>query len=328
MHPFARRCAATLVAAAAALTLGAGSASAYERCPAPWMEVNTGGSDLPGVLQLCRAEPNPPFDLIPTYVFKVPAANLTQGFEYANTGEQESRPLLKFDSVRDFFAKRIGEGDRWSLMVSGTFWDNRDAAPGTGWTSFPFFTDDPADVENRLISVGKHPRYEGFPYDRRCISWQRAAGVNVRDGAWTMWDDDYWTMKSWLETPSATCNVVGPDATTVRGEFVVGFDPRLEIDRDARTGPRNALTLVGVETSGPANFNTDTLCFLVGGYNTRNDASDILLEQFGCKPILQLDGGNSTQLAYRDPGTDAVVPLVTGGTLLSHRDIPHYLMVG
>jgi hypothetical protein len=257
---------------------------------------------------------------------KAPADKITQGYRFFMSGEQISNPEFQAQSVQDWMAERAPEG--YKLTINGTFYAF-DAGSSVHRSAFPFFSRDPVTDVSLLPSVGKDPATEQFRDWRRCISWQRGTRSRVQDGPWTLGTNDFYDIMDRITIPGGPCLVTASGTgETSHGEFVVGFDPRLEVDADSREGPMNTLTLVGVTTHGNGMWNTENLCFLIGGWHTRNNASNMMQEDFGCKPVLQLDGGRSTQFSYVSPqdGRTIVNP-IDGCCLLSKRPVPHVLMI-
>ena len=319
----ARRAAVAVAAAAAALAMGAGSAGAYEACPKDWNEVDTGGRELSGVLQFCSKDVSSVPLANDAYVFKVPADRVTQGYEFMTPGEQESNPWLRLEPVPNWLILKRLAGEPYSLAVNGTFFDPEDEPqPEMGRSSFPFLTKEPIGSISSLIATGKHPDDETFAESRRCISWLRGARANVRDSVWTLGSDDGPSIVGRLSSAGGACSLSADGDVPANGEFVVGFDPRQEIN-----GSQDALLLVGVTTSGNGMWNTDKLCFLVGGYQLRSVGSDILLDEFGCKPVLQLDGGRSVQMSYTDPTTGEIETIIEGERGEYNRPVPHVMLI-
>ncbi len=81
------------------------------------------------------------------------------------------------------------------------------------------------------------------------------------------------------------------------------------------------LTYVGIRSSNTTN---DTLCFYIGGYQTRAKAQQDL-SGFGCTPAVQMDGGNSSQMSLRVGGNrvDAVQSWEQPQAVFGNRLVPH-----
>jgi exopolysaccharide biosynthesis protein len=68
--------------------------------------------------------------------------------------------------------------------------------------------------------------------------------------------------------------------------------------------------------------NGGTMCFLVGGWQTRATAVSIM-STFGCTARLQLDGGYSSQMAHWDGGK---VIDISGYFPIWDRPVPHVIV--
>lgn len=172
-----------------------------------------------------------------------------------------------------------------AMVINGTFW------PGEGgkeWRRLSF----PVWYWSELANTGILPENGWQLNYRRCLAWNGSEAISTT--WWYPLND--WSGVEWYGT--LNCSV--SDQTQFR---IVGLNPAINLP--ACLGPicepegRNTKNFVGI--SEGSHDGDDELCFLVGGWYTADEAIDILAD-FGCTAALQLDGGNSTAMAYlHDP---------------------------
>lgn len=200
-----------------------------------------------------------------------------------------TNPLLNENAVRDWFDLAPASTQ---VMLNGAFFDCTEAcANNTSHASFPIY------FANSYITLGNNGTIDDNNA-KRALCFDSAGGsVNSKN----------WTLNS---TNSSLTNV--NSAQSGCPNMIVGFAPSV----GAQNTP-TPLTYVGTRS-----FNT--LCFYVGGYQTRAKAQQDLTN-FGCTPAVQMDGGNSSQLSLRVNGSrmDVVRSWEQPQTFYGNRLVPH-----
>lgn len=154
------------------------------------------------------------------------------------------------------------------VTINGAFFDCAEkCVTNTSHLSWPFKDQDALQtIGNNLASD------DGVP--KRALCWNNGTMASVN--AWS------------LGSSNSTSASVSQSSQYCRN-MLVGMSPAW-MPQNQKT----PLTFVGIKTT---NFTNDTLCFYVGGYQTRAKASADL-NAFGCTPAVQLDGGNSSQMSF------------------------------
>lgn len=264
-------------------------------------------------LRICRISTPGPYDTDPnTTGNQAPVVNPSYGYLiFARTGTSTAtskvasvghvwnlaqttgtNPLLNEESVAGWFNNASATTQ---IILNGQFFDCTEVcATNTSHSSFPIYS------ANNYITLGNNASSDNA-LPKRALCFDSAGGFAAYKT---------WTLNS---TNSTLANVNAAQAGCPN--MIVGLNPS-QLNQNTLS-PR---TIIGIKSSIN---NNDTLCFYVGGYQSRAKIlSD--LTNFGCTPAVEMDGGNSSELSVRvnntrtdlvrsweqpqPPGTDRLVP--------------------
>lgn len=180
-------------------------------------------------------------------------------------------------------------GSTVQVVINGDFFEPGDP---NATISYPIFQ------TAQLVTAARLPNAQDSAH-RKCIAW--GSTVNPATYTWSYANND------WAGTQSYgfnNCNTSSPY------HRIVGLEPTWFPGGDSA----NALTMMG--------SNGSSLCFLVGGWQTRATASTYM-STFGCTARVQLDGGHSSQMSY---WSGSQVDAVTGYIPEWNRPVPHVIV--
>lgn len=264
-------------------------------------------------LRVCRIATPGPYDadpdtagvqtpaVDPSYAYVVFArmgsGGATVGHSWQLNQTTGTNPLLDEFTVRGWFNKSPANTQ---ITINGAFFDCTEACfTNASHASFPIY------YANSYITLGNNTSTDD-QYAKRALCFDSTGGFASYKT---------WTLGS---TNSTLANVNAYQAGCPN--LIVGFAPT---ERPQYT--KQPLTYVGIRSSNTSN---DTLCFYVGGYQTRAKAQQDL-SNFGCTPAVQMDGGNSSQMTLRlasgvtDPVRSIRQPQVGYGDRL----VPHAFQI-
>lgn len=216
----------------------------------------------------------------------------TVGHVWSRAQTTGTNPLLNENSVAGWFNNASADTQ---IVLNGQFFDCTEKCfTNTSHSSFPIY------FGNSYITLGNNaPGDDSLA--KRALCFDSAGGYAAYKT---------WTLNS---TNSTLANVNA--AQSGCPNMIVGFDPN-KLNQTTKS-PR---TIIGIKSSLN---NNDTLCFYVGGYQTRQKILGDLTN-FGCTPAVEMDGGNSSELSVRvnntrtdlvksweqpqPPGLDRLVP--------------------
>lgn len=275
------------------------SALAYEECPDGWSEVTD--NQIGWLTQFCvTGVLDAPSGAELLYFLKVPSIAVGQAVKLPNGDPNNSfgsalDPNPQFDkmSVKDW-EPYLNNFWGISVTINGTFFN--DTVSSTSSISYPLFSG------NALVDTGNEPAGDEIA-NRACHGFGGAGDQET--GPWTYADDDWSGVEAnneCIENVFTHHRVVGLEPTWFPGGDVV-----------------NALTMMGISDD------PEDVCFLVGGWQNREDLAD-RFEEFDCTATVQLDGGCSTQLSWYDPVANAYVDAIEGYLFCDwNRPVPHVI---
>ena len=303
---------AVVVSAAALLALVAApqALAAPYVCPAGWTSVtnNPIGGAGSSVTKFCKkATPGGPTGTGTLYFIRVYSNAVSN--QYDRVGDATgTHPWGSATNPNPVYNKhtpgswlnRLTSGPA-QIVLNGTFFDDTGLKTTTSTISFPTY-----QLEMQ-VNTGKHPSLETYRNFRRCLGWGTQFSFSQLFN-WVYANNDWSGTNSYAST---SCMSGGAQ------QAVVGFEQSLNF----QNGASDARTYIG--TAGPDN---GELCFLVGGY-APSASMPAVMNGVGCTARLQLDGGHSTGLSYRDPNTGARVDAINGYGLLPTRPVPHVIAI-
>jgi hypothetical protein len=277
---------------ASGLLLGVASpVAAYNACPSGWTQVTT--TQVAHLTTFCRQGAG--FGNQDRYVLIAPKESVGQALTLP--GNDPNHPWGSAGNPDPQYTKRSVSswmsylrgfwGSSVQVVINGNFYDDTSGS-STSSISYPIFQ------TNQLVEAAKAPGSEASY--RRCLAW--GSTFNPVQYTWAYAGYDWAGVSSYGNSNCSTSNPY---------HRIVALDPTYGSDT-------NALTMVGV--------NGASMCFLVGGWQTRAQAVT-MLSSFGCTAKLQLDGGHSSQLSYYAGGQ---VDALTGYFPIYNRAVPHVIV--
>lgn len=281
----------------------AGSVLGYQTCPSGWTQVTT--TQIGHLTEFCKkSTPGGPMGTGTLYFLKAARGDVGQalmlpGNDPNHPWGSPSNPDPQYQKQAVWQWEQYLRG-YWGIQITinGDFFDS--TSGGTSAISYPIFQ------TAQLVEAAKNPGSDAS--HRRCLAFGSTYGPTAFTWSYAYSD---WTGVS--NYGNSNCSTSSPY------HRIVGLEPTWFPGGDTA----NALTMVG--TSGTS------LCFLVGGWQTRSSLATTMSSSFGCTAALQLDGGHSTQLSYWDQsanfGYGQYMNVIEGYFGEYDRPVPHVIAI-